>query len=117
MTQTIITGGRANGKTTDHHTWLSEQIEIAYRHCIAKFGLKPRWLLLTNKMFDDIKNVQNSLNTNILNPNKIYWGDDTEVVINNAISKPYFIAQDFSYSNNHCVEITIDIFNYWEISQ
>ena len=111
MTQTLITGGQANGKTTAHNQWLSDKIEIAYRYCIAEFGLKPRWLLLTREMLENIKNVQSSLNASILSSNKIYWGDGTEVVINNAISKPYFIARDFSYSNNHYVEITIDIFD------
>lgn len=110
MTQTLITGGRANGKTTAHNQWLSDKIERTYRHCINILFLKPRWLFLTRKMLEDIKNVQNSLNTDITNPNKIYWGDTTEVVIDNDVLAPYFVLQSRHYASNHCVEITIGIF-------
>ena len=112
MTETIITGGMANGKSFRLEQEKSALSRIAtkqyersqdldfgnrvdhhYHECQKVFHRSPTYLFITLKQFENLKLGFNRLNTSMLNPNVIYWGDSTQVVINNAIDEPYFLVK------------------------
>ena len=110
MTQTIITGGMASGKSfqlEQEKAALSriatkqykldkdfgDKVECFYHECEKVFGRSPTHLFITLKQYENLKQGFNRLNISIINPNVIYWGDSTEVVINNAINEPCFLVK------------------------
>lgn len=112
MTQTIITGGMANGKSfrlEQEKSALSriatkqyersqdldfgDRVDHHYHECQKVFGVNPTHLFITLKQFESLKLGFNRLNIRMLNPNIVYWGDNTQVVINNAIDEPYFLVK------------------------
>lgn len=112
MTKTIITGGMANGKSfrlEQEKSALSriatkryersqdldfgDRVDHHYHECEKVFHRSPTYLFITLKQFESLKLGFNRLNTSMLNPNIIYWGDNTQVVINNAIDEPYFLVK------------------------
>lgn len=112
MTKTIITGGMANGKSfrlEQEKSALSrmaakqyersqdldfgDRVDHHYHECQKVFGVNPTHLFITLKQFESLKLGFNRLNISMLNPNIIYWGDNTQVVINNAIDEPYFLVK------------------------
>lgn len=117
MTETIITGGMANGKSfrlEQEKSALSriatkqyeqsqdldfgDRVDHHYHECEKVFHRSPTYLFITLKQFESLKLGFNRLNTSMLNPNIIYWGDNTQVVINNAIDEPYFLVK---YANRN----------------
>ena len=112
MTKTIITGGMANGKSFRLEQEKSALSRIAtkqyersqdldfgnrvdhhYHECQKVFHRSPTYLFVTLKQFESLKLGFNRLNISMLNPNIVYWGDNTQVVINNAIDEPYFLVK------------------------
>lgn len=112
MTQTIITGGMANGKSfqlEQEKSALSriatkqyersqdldfgDRVDYYYHECEKVFHRSPTYLFVTLKQFESLKLGFNRLNISMLNPNIVYWGDNTQVVINNAIDEPYFLVK------------------------
>ena len=112
MTQTIITGGMANGKSfrleqeksalsriatkqyeRSQYLDFGNRVDHYYQECQKVFHRSPTYLFVTLKQFESLKLGFNRLNISMLNPNIVYWGDNTQVVINNAIDEPYFLVK------------------------
>ena len=112
MTQTIITGGMANGKSfrleqeksalsriatkqyeRSQYLDFGNRVDHHYHECQKVFHRSPTYLFVTLKQFESLKLGFNRLNISMLNPNIVYWGDNTQVVINNAIDEPYFLVK------------------------
>lgn len=70
-----------------------DRVNHHYHECQKVFGANPTHLFITLKQFEILKLGFNRLNTSMLNPSIIYWGDNTQVVINNAIDEPYFLVK------------------------
>lgn len=112
MTETIITGGMANGKSfrleqeksalsriatkryeQSQDLGFGDRVDHHYHECQKVFHRSPTYLFVTLKQFESLKLGFNRLNISMLNPNIVYWGDNTQVVINNAIDEPYFLVK------------------------
>lgn len=112
MTETIITGGMANGKSfrleqeksalsriatkqyeRSQDLGFGDRVDHHYHECQKVFHRSPTYLFVTLKQFESLKLGFNRLNISMLNPNIVYWGDNTQVVINNAIDEPYFLVK------------------------